>query len=63
MKTIMAQMLFLPLLATALLVFTGCAAVDDAGADVTQKFEEGISGRGRIVSPDPMADSYGSYYE
>jgi hypothetical protein len=60
MKNMMAKLLFIPL---AALIFTGCVAVDDAGADVTQKFEEGISGRGRIVSPDPMADSYGSYYQ
>ena len=56
-------MLFLPLLAAALLVFTGCAAVDDASTDVTQKFEEGIAGEGRIVSPNPMGDSFGSYYQ
>ncbi len=63
MKTSKAKLLVLPLLATALLFISGCVAVDDAGADVTQKIEEGISGRGRIVSPDPMADSYGSYYQ
>lgn len=63
MKTTKAQMLFLPMLAAALLVFTGCAAVDDASTDVTQKLEEGVAGEGRIVAPNPMGDSYGSYYQ
>lgn len=39
-----------------------CTAVEEAGTDVTRKFEEGIAGQGRLVSPDPTGDSFGPYY-
>jgi hypothetical protein len=39
-----------------------CTAIEEVGTDVTQKFEEGITGHGRLVAPDPMADEFGPYY-
>lgn len=47
----------------SVLAFCGCAAFDNAGTDAAQTFEQGISGQGRIVSPNPTGDSFGSYYD
>lgn len=48
--------------ALAALLCGACTAVEEAGTDVTRKFEEGIAGQGRLVSPDPMGDEFGPYY-
>ena len=47
------------LLALAALLCGACTAVEEAGTDVTEKFEQGITGQGRLISPDPTADSSG----
>lgn len=46
-----------------LLAFSGCAAMQEVGSDVTTKFDEGITGQGRLTSPNQTADSFGSYYD
>lgn len=51
---------FLP--AVCLFLLAGCTAVQEVGDDVTNKFDEGITGQGRLVSPNPVADSFGSEY-
>ena len=48
--------------ALAALLCGACTAVEEAGTDVTEKFEQGIAGQGRLISPDPTADSFGPYY-
>ncbi|MEX1044799.1 MAG: hypothetical protein WEC73_01615 [Chthoniobacterales bacterium] len=53
--------LFLSLLVT--LLCGACTAVEEAGTDVTRKFEQGIAGQGRLVSPDPTGDAFGPYYQ
>lgn len=52
------------LLSIAAIVFTaaGCTAVQEVGDDVTTKFDQGITGQGRLVSPNQVADSFGSEY-
>jgi hypothetical protein len=50
------------LAALAALLCAACTAVEEAGTDVTRKFEEGITGHGRLVSPNPMSDEFGPYY-
>lgn len=40
-----------------------CTAMEEAGTDVTEKFEQGITGQGRLISPNPTADSFGPYYQ
>ena len=42
---------------------SGCTAMDEVGSDVATKFDEGITGQGRLISPNPTADSFGSYYD
>jgi hypothetical protein len=46
----------------AALLGVACTAIEEVGTDVTTKFEDGITGHGRLVSPDPMADDFGPYY-
>lgn len=46
----------------AALLCGACTAVEEVGTDVTQKFEEGITGHGRLVSPNQMGDEFGPYY-
>ena len=41
----------------------GCGTFSGAGESAVQNLEQGAEGRGHIVSPDPMGDSFGSYYE
>jgi len=50
-------------LAAAVLATAGCTAVQEVGDDVTTKFDEGITGQGRLVSPNQTGDSFGSYYD
>ncbi|MFM8656439.1 MAG: hypothetical protein ACKOD5_04825 [Chthoniobacterales bacterium] len=58
----MRNILFLAV-AAVLLASAGCTAVQEVGDDVTTKFDEGITGQGRIVSPNQTGDSFGSYYD
>lgn len=53
----------LAFLVVAVLALSACTAMEDAGNDVTRKFEDGITGQGRLVSPDPSGDQFGSYYQ
>lgn len=55
--------MFLLFLAAVLLVGPGCTAMEEVGSDVTRKFDEGITGQGRLISPNQTADSFGSYYD
>jgi len=55
--------MILLVLAAAVLAIAGCTAVQEVGDDVTTKFDEGITGQGRIVSPNQTGDSFGSYYD
>lgn len=48
--------------AAAVLAAAGCTAMQEVGDDVTQKFDDGITGQGRLVSPNQVADSFGSEY-
>jgi hypothetical protein len=41
----------------------GCGTFSGAGESAVQNLEQGAEGRGHIVSPDPMGDSFGSYYQ
>ena len=45
------------------LLCAACTAVEEAGTDVTEKFKQGIAGQGRLISPNPTADSFGPYYQ
>lgn len=51
------------LLAAAVMFLSACTAVEDAGTDVSRKFEGGITGQGRLVSPSATGDQFGSYYQ
>ena len=59
----MNKIFFLLTMMAAAVVLAGCAVFDDAGTDVGQSLEQGISGHGRVVSPDPMGDEFGAYYQ
>jgi hypothetical protein len=56
MKKLIASLL------TALLC-AACTAVEEAGTDVTEKFEQGIAGQGRLISPSQTGDAFGSFYQ
>jgi predicted small secreted protein len=57
-------MKFLMLLAlAAALGAGGCETFRGAGTDAVHNLEQGVEGRGRIVSPDPMGDEFGAYYQ
>jgi hypothetical protein len=45
------------------LLCAACTAVEEAGTDVTEKFEQGITGQGRLISPNPTGDAFGPYYQ
>lgn len=45
------------------LAAAGCTALQEAGDDVSNKFDRGITGQGRLVSPNQMGDQFGSYYQ
>lgn len=45
------------------LAAAGCTAVQEAGDDVSNKFEQGITGQGRFIAPNQMGDQFGSYYQ
>lgn len=53
-----------PLFAAAVvLAVSACTAMEEVGSDVTTKFDEGITGQGRLTAPNQTADSFGSYYD
>lgn len=47
----------------AAVLIGGCTTFDGAGEDAVQNFEQGVEGRGRLVSPDEMGNEFGSYYD
>jgi predicted small secreted protein len=51
------------LLVASALLLSACTAVEDAGTDVSRKFDEGITGQGRLVSPNATGDEFGSDYQ
>jgi predicted small secreted protein len=57
----MKLLLFLAL--AAALGVCGCGTFSGAGQDAVRNLEQGAEGRGQLVSPDPMGDEFGSYYE
>lgn len=52
-----------PLFLAAAFVVSGCGTFSGAGQSAVQNLEQGVEGRGRLVSPDQMGDEFGSYYE
>ncbi len=56
------QNLFVLLCAVAALALCGCGVVSEAGSDVSNKFDRGITGQGRLISPNQVSDSFGSEY-
>jgi len=57
----MKFLLFLGL--AAALGVCGCGTFSGAGQDAVRNLEQGADGRGQLVSPNPMGDQFGSYYE
>jgi predicted small secreted protein len=57
----MKLLLFLGL--AAALGVCGCGTFSGAGQDAVRNLEQGADGRGQLVSPNPMGDQFGSYYE
>jgi hypothetical protein len=55
--------MFLPLGVLAVLAFCGCAVTQDAENDVGRQLEQGLTGQGRLVSPNVSGDSFGPYYQ
>jgi len=53
----------LPLFLVAAFVVSGCGTFSGAGQSAEQNLEQGLEGRGQLVSPNQMGDSFGSYYE
>lgn len=41
----------------------GCGTFSGAGQDAVQNFEQGVEGRGRLISPSETGDRFGSYYQ
>lgn len=41
----------------------GCTTFDGAGDDAVRNLEQGVEGRGRLVSPDQMGNEFGPYYD
>lgn len=59
----MIKKILFPLGALVIATLAGCASTpEEAQAAVTRKFEDGLSGRGRLVSPSQMGDDFGPYY-
>lgn len=57
------QNLLVLLCAATALALCGCGVVREAGSDVSNKFDRGITTQGRIVSPNQQtSDSFGSEY-
>ena len=45
-----------------LLLLSGCAISEQSAEDVGEKFQEGIQGRGKIVTNDTLSDDFGPDY-
>lgn len=41
----------------------GCGTFSGAGESAVQNLEQGVEEGGRIVSPDPMGNEFGSYFD
>ncbi len=41
----------------------GCGTFSGAGESAVQNLEQGVEGRGRLVSPNEMGNQFGSYYD
>jgi outer membrane biogenesis lipoprotein LolB len=39
---------------------TGCAITEQSVEDVSQQFQQGIQGQGKVISNNPASDSFGS---
>lgn len=55
--------ILLPLFLVAAFVVSGCGTFNGAGQSAEQNLEQGLEGRGQLVSPNQMGDRFGSYYE
>ncbi len=51
------------LLSLSLALLGGCAAVEEPVSQVPQRLEQGMRGQGELITRDPMADSFGPYYQ
>lgn len=56
------KLLLLPGLAVAL-ALCGCGTFNGAGEDAVENLDQGLDGRGRLISPNQMGDRFGAYYE
>jgi len=56
------KLLFFFLSLQILLLLSGCAVSEHSVEDVGDQFQEGIQGRGKIVSDTPMKDDFGPDY-
>jgi len=41
----------------------GCGTFSGAGQSAVQNLEQGVEGRGRLISPDQLGNEFGSYYD
>lgn len=57
------KVLSLGFVALLMSLLAACTAVEDAGVNVSDKFERGVTGQGRLISPNPTGDQYGSFYQ
>lgn len=62
-KTMILKNILLLLGAAVLMCAAGCTAMQEVGTDVSEKFDDGLTGRGRLVSPGTTGNSFGSYYD
>lgn len=51
------------LLAVAAFVLSGCGTFSGAGQTAEQNLDQGLEGRGELISPNQMGDRFGSYYQ
>lgn len=56
------KILLLLFLAAAFVV-SGCGTFSGAGRSAEQNLDQGLEGRGELVSPNQMGDRFGSYYQ
>ncbi len=47
----------------ACLLLGACSVAQQDAAGVSQQFQDGIQGRGRIIPNDPTRDSFGPEYQ
>jgi predicted small secreted protein len=63
MTKMKSKNILLVLAAAAAVVASGCTAAQQVGDDVSQKFDQGITGQGRLISSSPTTDSFGPEYQ